>query len=610
MTLVLLCGAALLAGPLTVPAVSAEMRTTSVTLVNDSDNRMHLLGNGEDYLWRPGAGNVEVSGSPADGEIVVHVSGGPSRTDLEFVLAAPHGRPLQRGTYQDDQPGPRRTAESARIDLAGDYEECTEARGRFEVREVAPDLSRLWITYQHDCNMATVFGEIRYGMPAPDGPLTAPASVDWPTEYAEDRGAPVPVHVINTTDSAFVVDNIDVTAGSDTFSLVSETCGTLLPGRECRAYVGFRPRHGTALQGVLTVETSVGTSTVQLTGGRHPGVTRALLYSQPGDPVGSGSDFAFEPGSSYLSADGTPREISIGANGGRDSFSMLLAAPEGEVLVPGRTYTGATDVPRLGEATLDVVVDFACGNPRGNFTVTELAFEDGRLTKAAVTFEQWCGGALSGLFGTVAYRADALPEPQWDRQPPGPVHDLGISGQLGSALLTWRNPRSTAWAGTTVQQRVGQYGTGRPLGIGIYRGRGTTAFATALSQGVDYTFSVTPYDFDRRLGKTTRMVLLGTDLRVRAPAVVRRPQDVPVRGRLVEATSGAPVARAELRVMSRSGKTGPWRFVRSAKTNPKGRFRLKEFTLASRTDQLRIAFPGRGRLSGSSVGPVTLRLRR
>ncbi|WP_141662850.1 hypothetical protein [Streptomyces sp. Wb2n-11] len=132
-----------------------------------------------------------------------------------------------------------------------------------------------------------------------------------------------------------------------------------------------------------------------------------LSYRYDSDPeewIGQGLSKTLTGATSTFGLTGSVQSgVTFTASGRRDSWKVILAAPQGESLTVGRTYQ-ATWRGTLGAAKLDVTNDPRGCTVGGEFTVTRLAADDsGRVTALAATFTHDCNGPK--LRGTLHYYA-------------------------------------------------------------------------------------------------------------------------------------------------------------------------------------------------------------
>lgn len=126
------------------------------------------------------------------------------------------------------------------------------------------------------------------------------------------------------------------------------------------------------------------------------------MRSDWGDPLLQGDERYID--GSYITFEGDPTRI----EGHAALWNVVLAAPPGEQLQVGRTYTGATKAAsaKAGEPGLDVNGEGrSCNQLTGSFTVHELTFSLlGELESAVFTFEQHCEMVQPALYGSVAWQ--------------------------------------------------------------------------------------------------------------------------------------------------------------------------------------------------------------
>jgi hypothetical protein len=185
--------------------------------------------------------------------------------------------------------------------------------------------------------------------------------------------------------------------------------------------VGFMPRDPGTRRAALQLHGSNGFSqTVPLEAFVFPGRTQLLMESDPGDWVGAGQTYRYSPADATIGAWGNQRYVgfSIDAANG-DWWYGDFAAPEGDILVPGETFT-ARRYPFNGPgAGIDVSGNGrGCNRIVGTFTVTAAAFTpEGELKHFGVRFEQHCEEGEPALRGLFEFR---VPTAQDGPAPPEP----------------------------------------------------------------------------------------------------------------------------------------------------------------------------------------------
>jgi hypothetical protein len=418
-------------------AASAATLSGSIAMYSDPGD---YIGQGTQQVWPQTAAGV--TGNP--GDLTVNVSDNGNAWDLEF--AAPTGQTLQPGVYDNAVRAMVRDSSNPGIDINGAGRGCNADAGRFEVKDIAFDSSgnptRLWIIFEQHCEgaPAALFGEVRLGEP-PDGSSleSAPSLVRWP---ANDFGTPetvVPVQFI--APAATSVEDVSI-GGEDPsdFSLRSDGCTglNLSAGQVCTVYVGFVPT-APGLQTATLEATDAGgvTDQVPLQGWTYGGTTRLIMNSDPGDYIGQGQGYSYNPTDATLDAAGTPEQFSfsVQANGG-DWWEGEFTPSQGQIFTSGSTWTGAARAGFQGGAPgMDIDGDGrGCNTVSGQFQVIEASYTpDGAMQTFAVQFEQHCEGAQPALRGEFDWRLN-------DNVPPAPWMDGQTSGGGGS------NPGASAAA--------------------------------------------------------------------------------------------------------------------------------------------------------------------
>jgi hypothetical protein len=135
--------------------------------------------------------------------------------------------------------------------------------------------------------------------------------------------------------------------------------------------------------------------------------------SEEGDYIGAGQSVIMDDTDSVFSVQTySTQEIEARVDSSffSDYWSLNLEAPEGSELEVG-TYNDATRWPF--QAALVPGLDFSgnhrgCNNLYGSFTISEIAFSDGQLTKLAVDFVQYCESTDNPpLFGILRFNSTA-----------------------------------------------------------------------------------------------------------------------------------------------------------------------------------------------------------
>lgn len=246
---------------LAAPGRATEASTTFVT----------VSGSAGSHLWYPGSGAITVTGQ-VDGIVNIHVSGGPTSNEYDFAFAAAPGEVLAAGQYDNAERTYNRTEGHPGIDLRKNYSSCSDATGRFTVKDITADLSRLWIVYEHGCGTGwwnRSFGEIRFNVPGGDSELlVAPGTVGFPGQNVDTLSNPVAVRLVNTGITPVTVAAAAITSGSSSFTIANNNCSTVNMGASCTIGVAFGPPDPGDFTGTLTItdSTSAGTHTVALSG--------------------------------------------------------------------------------------------------------------------------------------------------------------------------------------------------------------------------------------------------------------------------------------------------------------------------------------------------------
>jgi RTX calcium-binding nonapeptide repeat (4 copies) len=453
---------AVIAALVLAPAAHAAS-ATSVVMLSDSGD---YIGGGVPRLYHPGNAQISVSGSTA--YLDVSVSGGNLGDSFDLEFAAPPGRVLTPGTYVGAQRAPFREAGRPGIDISGDGRGCNTIEGLFEVKafDVASDgtLQRLWIVYEQHCEggESALFGEVRIGVPVPDGALVTPGIVRWPATDVGRPGAAVPVTVVAAQALTITDASIAGADAADFVKRVDDCTGKALgAGGSCQVYVRPIAAGAGTRTATLNVRDSAGrVHGVALQAFAYGGTTRWHMVSDQGDWIGQGKTWDYRPADGDLiAASGSRQYLGLGVNGADGTYYGATFAPaQGDIIAPG-TYTNATRYGFNGTGPgMDVSGEGrGCNTLTGSFTVNSVTFgADGSLRTASVTFEQHCEGGTPALRGTLEFRAG-------DTTAPAPWM-VGSGGGAGTPSPLGPGTGSPATGGTP--------GTGAGTGTGAAPGAG------------------------------------------------------------------------------------------------------------------------------------------
>lgn len=571
--LVLLLPALCLAAGTGSPAQAAPAASTYVTMTSEPGD---YIGQGQHRLFREGADEVSVGGTVTE-QVTVRVARTGTSESFSLTFAAAPGQALAVGDYPAAQRTPFRVPGHPGIDISGSGRGCNTIEGEFSVLDIAPDLSRLWITYEQHCEGGdeALFGEIRYGVPGGDSELlVAPGRIVWPDEYPGVQGRSVPVKVVNTgTETVDVSDAL--LSNTDDF-WVDNGCGPLAPGDTCSVYVGFVPTTAGAHTGTLTVVTSLGARTVTLAGEGIGGHTSWAMHSQPGDWVGQGRDWSYSPATASITAEGGPGQVQLSVEAAGSWFTAEFEPEAGRQLVAGSTFTGATRYPFNSTSVPGLSVSGTgrgCNTLTGRFTVHEAEYVAGEVTAFSVTFEQHCEGSTPALLGSIVWHSDTPAQPvpdvtPVDTTPPAAVTNLVATPGTGSASYTWTDPADPDWADTVVRGAPGLTAPATvTAGTSVYVGRAGAASVAGVPAGSAYSISVFTRDAAGNVSPARSVTVRGSALTLTVTAA-KGNQSV-LAGRLTDAHTGSGVPAQPVTVWSRR-PGGTWTLLTTLASNATG----------------------------------------
>ncbi|MCH1866237.1 hypothetical protein [Nocardioides sp. CFH 31398] len=348
--------------------------------------------------WSPGVSRVDARWE-GDDRRVLRVGLRSDDAGLDLRLVAPPGEQLEERTYGnlDD------------LGLVASDSTCdTWDQASVDVRRLSDDLSRLWLVVDARCGWLEqrLFGEVRVGAAAPEGPRLATSALTWPADHAGRPAPALPVVVQPAEEARDVEVSLEETRH---FRLVDSSCGAVAAGEACRVLVGFRPRGVGTKRTVLRVRDGSGTTQVPVAGTVRPGRTR----------------WQADDGRSVVTQ--TPADSDILVLGGRRSISWQVDDGEyggeasGTLRVPagireGRTYPVSA---RGGPGTPSLVVD-GNGAPgddgAGTVTAHRARFgPEGELRSLLLTYRLTSGteevGASLAWASPTLRRPPAVPPP-------------------------------------------------------------------------------------------------------------------------------------------------------------------------------------------------------
>ena len=360
----------------------------------------HGPGEGRSLSWSGG----EITSVHAAGAFLdIQTEGG----GWNWTFRAPEGQRLRPGSYENAD-GSMIAGRRPGLLVGGDGSGCNEAHGRFRVLELAADLSRIWILYEHRCQnddpSLAAWGEIRIGMPDVGPDLTLlPETLRVPAWYPGLDAVAQPVMVFNTGSTPLTVSSAAVTAGETDFSVGGvDGCTDLAPRESCRVLVGFRPSVAGTRTGTLRLTTSAGARDVPLTGYGFPGTTELRLEN------GVATSYVATPDKWTMSGGAVERRVRFDVREPRyagDHVDVAFTAPEGGFRA-GRTYsTCCTDVG----PSMSLGVNGRAIGGTGSFTVHEVAYDaEDELQRFSASFRKH-GGTGGWYVGSIAWRATTPP---------------------------------------------------------------------------------------------------------------------------------------------------------------------------------------------------------
>ena len=606
------------------PAVAETAPATYVTILGGGD----YVGGTTSQLFHPGNATIGISGTSS--RLQLSLDGGTHGTDFSLDLVAPQGDVLLPGVYENAQRYPFQASTRPGLSLSGDGRGCNTLTGRFTVYDMAVGangvIDRFSATYEQHCEgaVAAAVGQISINQPRENALLVAGDRLDWPETYPNTNGRTMPVFVLNNSAEPVALGAALGGADAASFTILSNDCATVAAGASCTVYTRFVPARAGAHAATLTLaDPAAGLSyETALTGAGVPGHTSAYFRSDTGDWIGDGGSYDYTPANARFQAKGTPGNVTMSVEAGPKSWTATLDAPDGDVLLPGAAYAGATRYPfNGGGAGLSVTTTGrGCNTVAGSFSIVDIAFDAvGNVQRLAATFEQHCGGDTPALRGWLAWRAT---EPNTPAGPGGGGDDGGGGGDPGpitpvtnlnaiidgtTAILGWENPAAAA----AVVVR-GALGLTPPAtlahGDELFDGPAEQIFVGRLTPGASYAFSVFAKDAGGATAAPATIVLRGSDLAFTAtPSTITYGTETVLRAVLRDGPTGAPRAGADVDIYARPLGAREFFLYDRVTTDAYGAVTYGVPLPVSY--EFRAAFHGEGTSLGASAGPLLVRVK-
>lgn len=148
-------------------------------------------------------------------------------------------------------------------------------------------------------------------------------------------------------------------------------------------------------------------------------VTGSLSFSgDPGEYVTGGQSYSYTPDTAQtFDVQGATDESSLSAtvvSPEGERWFLDMAAPSGEKLIPGVTYTNTSNWPyaQPGDPQLEFSGDRDCQDGTGSFTISDISYGPyGYIRSVDATFERYCSGSTLPARGELhAQMPDPAPE--------------------------------------------------------------------------------------------------------------------------------------------------------------------------------------------------------
>jgi hypothetical protein len=331
------------------------------------------------------------------GSLWVNVS--TATENWEVFLSPPAGQQLQPGTYQNALRAPF-NGSSPGLSVSGDGRGCNNDYGSFAISQLGfasnGALTLLDADFTQHCESAgapPLQGTVRYRAadPRPAVALVSSAPLSYPGQpvtlsaTVTGPGAGTPTGTVSFWDGSTLLGSSTLDAGGR--AAATTTWGA--PGTHLlTASYGGDASHPSGASAAVSQAVESG------------GATSSTWYayrSVAGDYVGQGAAASYGPAEGSFSLYGSSTYASFSVGAGSESWSVQVAAPSGQTLLPGTYANGSLNVSGDGRGS----------DSYGSFTIFSAGWDaSGNLNQldAVFTASGWASGQ-SPLQGVVRYRA-------------------------------------------------------------------------------------------------------------------------------------------------------------------------------------------------------------
>ena len=441
------------------PAQAADATVTSFAFTSDAGD---YVGGGQPRSYTPPGATFRIQGTA--GSVRVSVDTGSEWWDV--ALAAPAGGQLSPGSYQNAARAPFNGAFPG-LSVTGNGRGCNTVKGSFDITALSADshgrVTTLDASFTQFCDggSGALRGSIRYAAP-PDGDVVLtsanPTSVEGQSVVLSAKVRP------GTNGSVTFLDGSTVLGSSSAANAGVAKWGIESPSVGTHTY--------TAVQGATTSTPKTSGPVTQTV---LPGGTSVFFRSGNGDYIGQGATASFAaPGAAVTAQVLASGVVRVSVAEGDERWSVALAAPPGQALVPG-FYPGAerAGFRSAGHPGLDVSGDGrGCNTLTGSFTVAQISFDAaGELSTLDATWVQNCEGGPVAMTGRVRLGASSVL---------ASTTTLAATTQVGGATTL---TATVAGAGTTPTGQVTFTDGAATVGTATLDAAGRAVLTTTLARG-------------------------------------------------------------------------------------------------------------------------------
>jgi hypothetical protein len=385
-------------GEHTIPLTGARLAIVSYgTIVGDAGDPPTGGANG---VFIDGPDFVNASPFGNNGLSIGLGKGGGSSPGYALQFNNPSGGALTTGEYATSPTDA--SIRSIDLGVVGvSIHPCAGVTGRLTVKDIAPDLSRFWITYEMHCSGVpeAAAGEIKFHEPSEPDIVVAPSAITWHPRDVGYKRPLVPLTVFNPGPNPLTISSVALSGADAAMFAVPNTCPRIEAATSCAMFASFQPSHSGSFQGVVTLHDSSAAAihSISLVASENPVASTLTMHGlsrvrRASDPQ------LWRDGAERFRMSLSGSSVTVNADGASVYLSFSLPADQhlavGDYVVDG---SGDPNKPRLfvqGPAGV-------CDPNTGRFSVLDAPLD---LSRIWLTYHVDCSATNGPTWGEIRYR--------------------------------------------------------------------------------------------------------------------------------------------------------------------------------------------------------------